>query len=136
MIFLTISNSIPHVNGVSGSERTPSIALEILFSVTRFFLKLAFKLKTHLALRPWNSTNEGHENRNVSFVFAGSLSKRRWIASTTRNGIFSRIFHDTPSWKGLHRCSVSSLLRTHVVCTRASRVRACGLSLYVCGRAK
>lgn len=34
MIFLTISNSIPHVNGVSGSGRARSIALEILFSVT------------------------------------------------------------------------------------------------------
>lgn len=41
MIFLTISNSIPHVNSVSESECARSIALEILFSVTyheRFFL--------------------------------------------------------------------------------------------------
>jgi len=51
MIFLTISNSIPHVNGVSGSECVRSIALEIFFSIT-YTRDSSCSLPSNLKLSP------------------------------------------------------------------------------------
>lgn len=130
MIFLTISNSIPHVNGVSRNEHARSIALEILFNVT--YTKDSShsspsNLKLSLAPSPQTPEEFYRGMKGMKIETSASCLSGHFRSAAdrtaTRNGIFLEDFSRD----------------THVLCGRISnrrvlcpRRRRCAVMWYIC----